>query len=942
MLRFVFQKMLAMKWLTACLLIGNVFLCSISAAIPIYTDATMNRVLQRQLNDCRLENGRDAGVVEVEIGVRMVDVSDALGEIEETVTGFAEDMGLDILARVDSIASDVAEIQNMDGRETSAVRKLRMYGYDGASEHLEIISGRMPEGYDEDGAIEVAVNQRTMIRQDLVVGDYIQFRSLRGLDDSLIRARVVGVCRAIPDERYWNGDPELLEDFAYTDVELLRELYTEDFSVRRPFLRRWYLLLDTTQMDVREASGYVEALDRLHSVSRFSRSAIIQADFEDVVRSQGAVHRKLVQTMLILLVPVMLLLVFFIFMVSKQTLEQEKNTISVLDSRGASRKQILGIFTMQSVLLAVTAAVLGIPLGILICRVFGSASGYMELVRRAAMPVRLRWDTFLYVGAAVLVSVGTMVIPAALYANVSVVEAKQHEKHGESLKSLLPRLAADLGLLAVALYGRYAFRNQMAALAADGAEASVDPLVFLASSLFLLSIGLLVSLLVPQVVRLIHILGRRNWSPAAYSAFLRVTRASGNQRPVMIFLILTVAIGVFNARTARTLDRNMTDNIYHENGADLVLQQVWKDNNNRIVEASGPSTSSTQNTSKTYVIYQDPDESPWQDMLREHPEITMTHVLNGRKYGIGTQSGVHVMGIVTTEFAAVARMRGDLLPIHWYHYLNALSSDPSAILMSRNWHDDLGYELGQRVVVRNENDVYFSAVIYGFVDYWPGYTGTVDKMAPDGTVTQIPDYLVVGNLRQMQADWGIAPWELWFSAEDAAPIYECIEENGLQLTRLSDSAEEIRAAMRDPVLQGVNGFLTVSFLLVLLVCITGYLIFWILSIRARQLQVGSYRAMGMSLRELTGMLLIEQICVSVTSAAAGFAAGWAASELYVQLVQLSFSGEFSLLPLHVASAGGDVTAVAAVIVAAFLACMIMLREHVRRIPMIQAINRGEN
>ena len=69
MLRFVFQKMLAMKWLTACLLIGNVFLCSISAAIPIYTDATMNRVLQRQLNDCRLENGRDAGVVEVEIGV---------------------------------------------------------------------------------------------------------------------------------------------------------------------------------------------------------------------------------------------------------------------------------------------------------------------------------------------------------------------------------------------------------------------------------------------------------------------------------------------------------------------------------------------------------------------------------------------------------------------------------------------------------------------------------------------------------------------------------------------------------------------------------------------------------------------------------------------------------------------------------------------------------
>ena len=46
----------------------------------------------------------------------------------------------------------------------------------------------------------------------------------------------------------------------------------------------------------------------------------------------------------------------------------------------------------------------------------------------------------------------------------------------------------------------------------------------------------------------------------------------------MIFLILTIALGIFNARTARTINTNEENQISYANGADIVLMEKWDDN----------------------------------------------------------------------------------------------------------------------------------------------------------------------------------------------------------------------------------------------------------------------------------------------------------------------------------------------------------------------------
>ena len=92
----------------------------------------------------------------------------------------------------------------------------------------------------------------------------------------------------------------------------------------------------------------------------------------------------------------------------------------------------------------------------------------------------------------------------------------------------------------------------------------------------------------------------------------------------------------------------------------------------------------------------------------------------------------------------------------------------------------------------------------------------------------------------------------------------------------------------DTLFQGTNGILTMSFIVVLILCCVGFLIYWILSIRSRELLFGVFRAMGMKKREIIRMLINEQIFSSGISIVIGAVIGVIASKCFVPLVQIFY------------------------------------------------------
>ena len=443
--------------------------------------------------------------------------------------------------------------------------------------------------------------------------------------------------------------------------------------------------------------------------------------------------------------------------------------------------------------------------------------------------------------------------------------------------------------------------------------------------------------LIPAIVWLIFTAFKRLWSPALYASFLRVLRTRSSQGFIMVFLMLTVALGIFNAQTARTVNTNAEEQVQYMTGADLVMQEKWADNSSSMT-ADGASSSSSE------VVYIEPDFGKYLS-LEGAESVTRVYVAKNGTVSSGGSSikNVQIMGINTKEFGQTAWFKPSLLAHHWYEYLNAMAQNSKAVLVSSNFRDLQGMKIGDVINYTPENGSSTRGIIYGFVDYWPSYSPVVLSKGSDGLYKETPNYLVVGNLSQIQATCGVLPYQIWMKAKGSTQfIYDYIEESQLQLLSFKDTSAALVSKKNDPIFQGTNGILTVGFIVVLLLCTTGFLIYWILSIQSRSLQFGIFRAMGMSLREILAMLINEQIFISGASIATGAAIGIVASRLYIPLIQIAYAASDNVLPLSIITAQSDFVKLFSVIGIVILVCMIILGVIISRIKIAQALKLGED
>ena len=184
---------------------------------------------------------------------------------------------------------------------------------------------------------------------------------------------------------------------------------------------------------------------------------------------------------------------------------------------------------------------------------------------------------------------------------------------------------------------------------------------------------------------------------------------------------------------------------------------------------------------------------------------------------------------------------------------------------------------------------------------------------------------------------------MWIKAKDSTRfIYDFAEESQIKFAVFEDASADLIELKNNPVFQGTNGILTVGFIVVLLLCATGFLIYWILSIQARTLQFGIFRAMGMSMREVLLMLINEQIFITGISIGAGVVVGRLASELFIPLVQIAYSSADQVIPLEISNAFSDFVKLLSVIGVRMVLCMVILGMLISKIKISQALKLGED
>lgn len=934
MFSLMLHKIMHKKWMVLCLLIGNILLISVASSYPMYRVSSFQRMLGDEFDAYGEEKGRWPAVFSVSYLTNAGKENAPYADMEAEAELAADKLGVEMLEEVVTYGLSTQKVKPAVVRDNVSTKRLSLYSMTGMEDHVEILYGRYPaDEEDSNGFIEVMVSDETMVEQSILLDDEYTYENWKTRDGEPMKLKVVGIFRPVDENQvYWEALPEDTSTAVYTTQKLFENTFLgEEVEILYSLNAKWSYIWDYEKLDISQVSGLIHAMNELDKVAVLD-GKIKDSGYVQILDDYSGKAKRVEATLLILQVPVLLLLCAFLYMISGQMLQMERNEISMLRSRGASKYQVVLLYLMQSTFLSVISLAGGIPLGAAFCKLLGASTAFLEFGATRSLAIRFTGDVILYAVGAVILSVIVTTIPVISYSGLSIVKLKQ--SRSRQTKSLWKKLYLDVILLAVSLYGYYSFGRSSKLVMEDVLTGkSLDPLLYISFSLFILGAGLFSARIQPLLLKGSFGLFKNHMNPSTYASVLGTIRTGAKQEFIILFMILTVSIGISDTTIARTIVLNALNNTRHSVGAELVVKEKWGSNIGAL----------SREDSLDKLTYYEPDLDKYNTIPGVERVTTVTVEEKGNVFG-KTNIPAKIMGIKAQGFYQATTMYNGLLPFSYEEYLNVMSTNFQAVLVSENFMTQMGYKLGDNISFENADGKRAMGRIYGFFNYWPTYEPTTYTTGKDGAIETVQQYMIVANQSFLKKEWGTYPYEVWMNVNDGGEgFYTWLEEQpDLILTKLEDMTQKEADIVQDTMFQGTNGILSMSFIVILLLCCVGYLIYWIMSIRSRELLFGVLRAMGMRKREITWMLIIEQICSGLYAIVMGGGIGILASRMFVPMIQQAYAASEQILPLQLITRTGDIVQLFVIIGAMVCVCLLVLGRIISKLNISSALKLGED
>lgn len=957
LLVMIIRKMIKNKWLELSLLLGLVLSVALISSMPIYTESILQRMLVSDLYNHQQESEEYSGLYSTAVhfpeGFNMGERDElvALSDdyIEKVVApGLSLPIDYYVVERsTDSfiLSSANPDIVPPDFRESGTVASMT-----NLDQHIELIDGRLPSKEPVDGIYEALVTEQAMDYFGMVLGYELKVNIRNFKSDIVIKP--VGIFRpAEGHDLYFNKNRMgAFESRFFIQSELFDKAFIQERKapVRSSY---WQFSLDYSSMTLSDVVSFVNT-GRNHEIflSNHFDTYVTNAPMLKVLDPYLEREKRLRTMLWSLNVPVIIMLSFYLFMVSNLIINRQKTEISVLRSRGASRLQIMFMFALEGILLGAIAFFVGPHLGALLTRMLGASSGFLEFVQRAPLIVKMTPESYQYAFITVICSIVMTLIPAFIATRETIVGHKRKMARASN-KSFWHKYYIDIILIASSIYGLsnfYRTLEDMQMMGLDALHFRIDPLLFLIPALFILGLGLFILRIYPWLVALLYWIGRKWWSATMYSSLIQVSRSSTQYQYIMIFLTMTIATGLFSASAARTLNQNMEEQIMYAAGADIVMEVRWRSDAppTSAPPQPGQGGGSSEDTSSAnrIVRYTEPPFSLVSDLPGvEH--AAKVFVKDEVQFSTNIEKGqAQLMAIDTDDFGKTAWFKHGLLGQHHINsYLNLIAEDPTAVLISRSLADEKGVVQGDVINIGWPGIPEKPFVVYEIIDYFPTFNPNPDISASGGQPA-LPK-LIVAHLDRVQNQLALEPYHVWLKlAEDASreEIFEVLEERRVPITNLNDTIADITKGKNDPFQLAVNGVMTLGFIISVVISFFGFLLYWILSLISRILQLGIYRAMGVSFRQIIVMLTSEQVLTSGAAIVIGIVTGNLTSRYFVPLFQMAFNPAQQVPPFEVAMQASDALRLYSIVSIMVVLGLLILSFMTSRIKLHQAVKLGED
>ncbi len=931
MLKVMFQKLLAKKWMTVCLLAGIVLLISAVSSFPMYKNAALNRMLQDEFRTELSETGLWPATARFNVVASAKNGLEPVFKAEETAKALFAEMGVTEKELVEFFNIGNTSVTSSLIRQEIMDLPVRVGFYSNLPSHAKMLSGEMfsEDGFTDDGKIEVVINESTMVNCKFIVGEELTSK-LKDASGNNYRIKITGVyAPSKSDDYYWQMVSQTADTLLLMNENVFKETFMKNPEPYYSFTAIFNTMFEYSDLSADNVRNLYDKTLYMMKESEYATS-FSEPGYLHILDSFLLKEDRTEATLFMLMVPVLFLVGAFIFMVVGQLYEMESNEISVMKSRGSSTWQILRMYLYQNVFLTVIGSGLGLLLGKVFAKLLGSTRSFMEFSTARNLNVEYTKDVFIYVTTAAVLCILIMTIPAIRRSSVSIVNLKQ--KKAEKKHAWWEKIFLDVILIGISVYGYYTASRAETGVTEDILKGqSMDPLIYISSSLMLVGLGLLFIRLQPVLVKLIYVIGKRFWKPASYISFMENSKNGRKEQFIMLFMILSISLGMLHSVIARTILTNARDDADYLSGADLIVKEVWKDNS-YAVEDSG----------ETF-MYFEPDFERFTELSSVE---SATKVLLDNKGFVKGKGGVTVtlLGINTKEFGETTDLPAGLGEKDFRVYLNELAVEERGCLVSSSFRDERGLNIGDNITFQNSEGKQMYCRILDFFDYWPGFTPSASYTDEAGNLYTTSNFMIVTHYGLLNQNWGLTPYEVWMKLKDGcdtSEFYKWVIDEKILLTKFVDRNAELDKVTVDPLLQGTNGILTMGYLITMLLCAAGYLIYWIMFIRSREMVFGILRAGGMHKGEVFHLLINEQLFAGGFAIASGILIGKFTSNLFVPVLQAAYSVSNQVLPMKFVTEKEDMLKLYGVIIGVVLFCLLVLIGIVRRMNVAKALKLGE-
>ncbi len=905
---------------------GLLLAAGVAATVPLYTAGALTRVLQAGLQPY---NDRPAGAVLV----RWLPTGQGgLGAAAAPTTLSAADA-----ARLASLTASVGRaaalpttplVRYQVSADEQVITQAELNNpyasgvYFGGSSidamsalgaHVRIVRGRMYRAAPEaGGVIEAVVTQDAFRTDHLQLGQVYLYPSAAP-GGGYVRLRLVGVfAERDPTGPFWPYR-YFTSDFFVAPSAFARLLAKGEISLGGA---AWYTTLDLGRLTAIQVPAAMDGVQRVAlAVSGVVPGAAMDVSPYNELASFVQRAETLTGLLRLVSIPVLAIALYFVAITAGLIVAADRAEIAVFSSRGAPAGQLVALYLLEWVLLAVPVTLLGPLPAALFARVVGASRGFLHFAA-APLPVFVRPVDFAYAGVAAALGVVAAMVPVLGSLGRSIVGARARASRTVE-QPLWQRAYLDAVALAVLAVIWWGFRHASVQSGGGAAALADDPALFLLPPAFLVVSGLLVVRFLGWLLRTLDAAVGTLVRPAVSLPLRRIGRLPAQFAPVLLLLCFTAALGTYAAASARTLDQNLTAAADYSVGADAQLQEV----------------------------------SPCSLM---HPEVgvclTYDHVpLNAEGVrpmppfalhaGIpGVQAAAELVEQQVTVNGPFNAGQADLVLIDpstygrvaWWmpglnqrplsSYLALLTSQPGAALVDPAFAASLGLQVGATFTLSDgSNQGTFTDV--GAVSRWPG----ADANAP----------LVVADLGYAKSAMGLIPAErtaLLRLAPGAnlANIENALANRGIFTQSASLASAQASQALGTPEWAGQTGVLTLGFLTALGITILGYLFYAAVLLRGQLNQLGLLFALGLPWGAVLGTVAVEQGTLLVSGAASGAVAGVVAAALFLPLLRPAFTGS-NAPPFLTLGPGGALAEVAGVLVVLLAVALASLLVSLRRL-----------